>query len=98
MRWLVWASHKLPVMVVEGDYAELFSRGKSIVKWHEGDFIRFDHDDIYINSATVVPKAEALMTDADIDKWNQAQVAGLTIHETDPEFQKATLKQVGKLF
>ena len=97
VRWLMGASFKFPVQIIEQSKCELFHKGRSLVKWNEGDFIRFDYLNNEIIGATVIPADEALETDEDREAWRRRTLETIEVTETDPEYRANQLRTVERV-
>lgn len=90
MRYLLRASHVMPVTIVQAGQCELFSMGRSIIKWTSGDFINLDYSRGKITSGYVVPRSEAL-EDADKEKaWSEINGTPIVV-ERDPIHRREQL-------
>lgn len=88
MKWLLGASCKIPVLIIQADRCWLYYRGQEVCAWHQDDFVHIDTKGGGIQ-AHVVPKAEILKTEEDEKAWNRRQVDSLEINETEPEYVSA---------
>ena len=61
--WLLNASFKHPVLIVQDGRCEMYNKGESVAKWHEGDFLNFDYDGSQITGCRVIPHSEVLDTE-----------------------------------
>jgi len=92
MRYLLAASHVMPVTIIQTGKCELFSMGRSIVKWRSGDFVNLDTDASgKITRGRIVPRSDAL---ADADKEKAWEVMNSTpeIVERDPIHRREQLE------
>lgn len=80
MRYVYRWSAVVPVVVVQGPTNELISRGRSVVRWHERDFIKLDEVDGRL-VGRVVPRAEVIRNDRDEARWELAQRMTKTVLE-----------------
>ena len=77
----------LPVMLVQGKQAWLYSDGQEIATWNQRDFIRLGSKRGKL-AATVIPRAEVIKSEADEVAWTAQQAASIEVVETDPEFAR----------
>ncbi len=91
MRWLIGASHTMPVTIIQAGKCELFSKGVSIVKWQSGDFVNLKHDPSgFVKSGYIVPRSEALENADEEQAWEALNVTPEII-ERDPIHRREQL-------
>lgn len=97
MRYLRSISFAMPVLIVHDGECELFSLGKSIIEWQQGDFVNLDCNSAgKITSGYVVPRAEALTNKSEVDAWETINRSSLEVTETDPIYRREQLNYLSK--
>jgi hypothetical protein len=84
MRWLIGASHSFPVAIIQAGKCELFSNGRSVIKWNSGDFVNLEGDGRGgFKGGRIVPRAEALQNAEEEQAWEVLNATPQII-ESDP--------------
>lgn len=101
MRYLRSISFAMPVLIVQDGECEMFSLGKSIIEWQQGDFVNLDcNSQGKIISGFVVPRHEALTNESEVEAWETINRTSLEVSETDPIYRREQLiyleKKIGE--
>ncbi len=91
-QFLIKASFRLPVVIIQEHHCRLLSFGRYMGTWHEDDFISLDFEGVRVTGFERRDRSEVLPDEEAEQKWRKVQLGNLQVTETNPDYARTQLE------